>query len=69
MQVHNEYYSAYEIDDLLQNPEKHFYFDGVKYATLAVVREAKSRRVNHEREFAKDLQDIELIDAHTSNFP
>jgi len=45
------------IDDIVTNPENHFYYDGVKFASLAVIRAMKKRRGE-----AKDAEDIRLMD-------
>lgn len=47
-------------DDIIFNPENHFYFDGFKFASLEVVRAMKEKRDEE-----KDRVDIELI----RNFP
>ncbi|GAB5411432.1 MAG: hypothetical protein ChlgKO_05460 [Chlamydiales bacterium] len=45
------------IDDLLYDPTLHFYFHGVKFATLEFMHYFKSRRGR-----AKDLRDVALIE-------
>ena len=57
---HNEYSKGRynkTIDDIIYNPENHFYFNGLKYASLGVVKALKEKR-NEE----KDQKDIRLID-------
>jgi hypothetical protein len=44
------------IDEIITNPQKHFYYLGHKFATLDVVRNMKIRRSEE-----KDKQDIYLI--------
>ena len=51
----------------MDNPEQHFHIDGVKYATLEVVRRVKSRRARDEQNYLKDLSDLDLIDAHVQS--
>ena len=43
-------------EDILLNPRLHFYFSGIKFATLDVVREMKIKRWEK-----KDRRDVELI--------
>jgi FkbM family methyltransferase len=45
-------------DDILFNPENHFYFDGIKFANLDVIRSMKTKR-NEQ----KDRRDVALIDS------
>ena len=56
---HNEYsigkYST-TIDDIIYNPMNHFYYGGIKYATLDIILKLKTKR-NEE----KDKTDIKLI--------
>ena len=57
---HNEYSKgryAKTIDDIIYNPENHFYFNGLKYASLEVVKDLKEKRGEE-----KDKKDLELID-------
>ena len=57
---HNEYgESRYHIhrDDIIYNPENHFYYDDIKFASLDVVKKLKQKRMEQ-----KDIRDIELID-------
>ena len=49
---------AETIDEIITNPQKHFYYVGQKFATLDVVKNMKIRRNE-----AKDQQDIMLIEA------
>ena len=58
---HNEYSKGrYHLDksDIIFNPENHFYYNGVKFASLKVVKKLKEKR----RE-SKDYKDIELINS------
>ena len=43
-------------ENILYNPAEHFYFNGMKFATLAVVKEMKLRRGEE-----KDIMDVKLI--------
>jgi cellulose synthase/poly-beta-1,6-N-acetylglucosamine synthase-like glycosyltransferase len=55
---HNQearHYSC-SLDDVIFNPERHFYTNGVKYAALEVVCEMKRRRGEK-----KDVRDLELV--------
>jgi hypothetical protein len=56
---HNEYgKNLYELnyDEIILNPNYHFYSRGVKFASLNVVKELKEKRGEE-----KDLKDLELI--------
>ena len=56
---HNEYSKgryAKTIDDIIYNPENHFYFNGLKYASLEVIKDLKEKRGEE-----KDRKDLELI--------
>lgn len=44
-------------DDIIYNPENHFYFDGVKFAGLNVIKQLKEKRGE-----PKDLADLGLMD-------
>ena len=55
-------YSAQQIDEIVDNPEMHFHFDGVKYTTIEVVRHMKIRRGTTEHAYVKDIMDIDIID-------
>ena len=44
-------------DDIIRNPENHFYFNDVKYASLGIVKKLKEKRGE-----AKDIADLGLID-------
>jgi ribosomal protein L23 len=56
---HNEYskgrYSK-TIDDIIYNPENHFYFNGLKYASLEIIKDLKEKRGEE-----KDKKDLELL--------
>lgn len=45
------------LDDILFNPENHFYWDGMKFASLRIVREMKRKRAQ-----PKDLEDVRRAD-------
>ncbi len=45
------------IDDIVCNPQNHFYYYGIKFGSLDVIREMKAARGE-----AKDLNDVNLID-------
>ena len=51
-----EYYPANKYD-LIYDPENHFYYRGLKFSSLNVVRKMKMRR----HEFTKDYKDLWLI--------
>ena len=55
---HNEElkYYRHSKEDIIFNPQNHFYYKGVKFASLDVVRAMKKFR-NEE----KDVVDVELI--------
>ncbi len=55
---HNDEVYHYETskDDIIFNPENHFYFKGVKFASLSMIRSMKAKRNE-----AKDVQDVALI--------
>ncbi|OGN62125.1 MAG: hypothetical protein A3F09_02820 [Chlamydiae bacterium RIFCSPHIGHO2_12_FULL_49_11] len=46
------------LDEILFNPENHFYYQGIKFVSIDLVRKMK-----WDRHSEKDLVDIELIDA------
>ena len=56
---HNDEIQNYTvaIDDVLYNPTNHFYFDGIKFAGLNVIRELKNKRKE-----PKDFVDLELME-------
>ena len=51
-------------DDIVHDPRCHFYFNGLKFASLAVIRSMKKRRAE-----AKDLADVALIDGWRGSAP
>jgi hypothetical protein len=56
---HNEYSKGRytkTIDDIIYNPENHFYFNGLKYASLEVIKDLKEKRGEE-----KDKKDLELL--------
>jgi hypothetical protein len=57
---HNGYlkYHAHGLDEILYNPTHHFYYMGIKFASLDLIRSMKQKR-NEQ----KDRNDIALIDA------
>lgn len=57
---HNEELCYYDkkVDELIFNPENHFYYEGLKCMSIDNVRSAKARR-----RCKKDFRDIELIDS------
>lgn len=57
---HNEHAHFYDksIDDIVCNPNNHFYCNGVKFISLEVLKEMKLNRNE-----AKDVADIKLIDS------
>ena len=55
-------YSDMEIDDLVYNPNQHFYWHGVKFLTLTLLK--KFKRARNE---PKDINDIKLIDDYLSD--
>lgn len=57
---HNAHASHYNftIDDIIYNPQNHFYFEGVKVAALHVIRDLKINRNE-----LKDKVDVQLIDS------
>jgi len=40
---HNKHHNATERDDIIYNPEKHFWFQGVKFASLKEVKKQKTK--------------------------
>lgn len=52
-----------EIDDLIFNPENHFYFDGLKFISLGILKEIKAKRNE-----LKDKIDLELIEGMDEDF-
>ena len=55
---HNKEIHNYTVrkDDILYNDFNHFYFDGVKFASMGVIHDLKQKRSE-----PKDIRDIELI--------
>ena len=51
-------------DDILFNPNNHFYFHGIKFVSLGILRAMKEKRGEK-----KDFHDIELIDSVSKNLP
>jgi hypothetical protein len=59
--THNEYGEGrYHLsrNDIIFNPENHFYYNGLKFASLEVVKKLKEKRGE-----SKDYKDIELINS------
>jgi len=50
------------IDDIIFNPENHFYFEGVKFVSLDIIQKMKDKRGE-----PKDKQDILFIDTYLKN--
>lgn len=63
---HGEWVRFYHTspEDIVFNPTNYFYFSGIKFATLDVVREMKIIRWEK-----KDRRDIEMINAHQNQAP
>lgn len=59
-----EYYPL-NVTEIVQNPEYHFYYRGMKFITLEVLRQMKKKR----GEVPKDVQDCQLIDEFLSGIP
>ncbi len=60
MSNHNGIWLSYytkEKDDIIYNPENHFYFNGFKFASLDIIKEMKEKRNE-----IKDINDIKLIE-------
>ena len=60
LDTHNEYSQGrytLTIDDIIYNPDNHFYFNGIKYADLRVIIKLKEKRGEE-----KDKKDLELIE-------
>ncbi len=51
------------LDDIIFNPENHFYYKGLKFASLDVVKKMKLKRNE-----AKDRKDIKLIEDWVNSF-
>jgi len=51
-------------DDIIFNPRNHFYYDGVKFASLGIIRALKQKRGE-----PKDIKDIALIDQFVNTPP
>ena len=67
--VHNTNYKSSLIDELMDNPELHFFYGGVKFASLEEVRRVKLERARQEDAqlglhytCPDDMADIDLID-------
>ena len=59
VQSHNYYKELYQthIHDIIYNPQNHFYFNDIKFASLDVVKKLKQKRMEK-----KDVKDVQLID-------
>ena len=58
---HNKYLETHyklTLDDIINNPRYHLYYNGFKYVSLAVIKKMKSRRNE-----PKDITDVQLIEA------
>jgi len=51
-------------DDIIFNPNNHFYYDGIKFASLGIIRALKEKR--HE---PKDIIDVAMIDRFVTTPP
>ncbi|EOD81599.1 hypothetical protein D515_02569 [Grimontia indica] len=60
----NKDFSNYKfsVDQILNSPDKHFYYLGLKFCSLEIVRELKT-----DRSEPKDIDDIKAIDIYLSN--
>ena len=67
--VHNKYaeqnhYNNHS-DDIIYNPENHFYFDGFKFCDLEIIYEYKKYRIENKlfgnRSIEKDMGDVQDI--------
>ena len=45
------------VDDIIYNPDNYFYFNGVKFASLDVVKKLKEKRMEE-----KDKKDLKLVE-------
>lgn len=52
--------AGYHINDLIYDPNCHFYHDGIRFATLDVVRGMKEQRIKSTNE-KKDVRDVDAI--------
>jgi len=59
IRMHNEELKNYtrSLDDLLYNPTNHFWFNGVKFVSLDIIKEMKQKRGEE-----KDRRDVQLIE-------
>ena len=55
-------YYPYSFDDIIFNPQNHFYFSGIKFASLDVIKKMKLRRGE-----PKDFRDIKLLNNFLEN--
>nr|NGX47850.1 hypothetical protein [Chlamydiota bacterium] len=46
------------LDEILYNPECHFYYEGIKFVAVDLVKKMKADRGSE-----KDIRDIKLIDS------
>jgi hypothetical protein len=51
-------YHAEELDNILFNPDNYFYFQGVKFLSINLLKKMKTNRNE-----TKDVKDIKLIDS------
>ena len=56
-------YHGKPVDDIIYNPENHFYYKGLKFATLDVIKNMKKNKGE-----IKDLEDIYKIDKFLATF-
>lgn len=50
-------YYPYKKEDIIHDPRYHFYFNGVKFTSLDIIKKMKKNRNEH-----KDIQDLKLIE-------
>lgn len=62
---HNSYLKYYPetLDNILWNPGNHFYFNGIKFVSLDLVKQMKIHRNNN-----KDIKDVLLISSFQKSF-
>lgn len=61
---HNEHVHFYnlEIDDIIYNPNNHFYFEEVKFVSISLLKKMKRNRGEN-----KDIDDVKLINTLENN--
>ncbi len=60
---HNEYkqFFSTSIDDMLFNPQNHYYYFGLKFLKLDLVKKMKINRINSNKIGEHDIEDVEII--------